>query len=146
MSQDPLTIIESSTHLFNADFVDQEDRVYAVVWAEDGTIVAEDGSKRAVFFNLEENEEFEKKGIVFRPKNHRAGRKGNKHYITVNEVLFEFDEELLDEISAQSNDDKTQDSDSEDETRNKNVYQNHKAVSVTSNDTDLMSDIDVHKL
>lgn len=154
MPRDAATILKSSTYLFDAEFVEQEDLVHAVVWPEDGNIVTESGSKRVIFFNLERNEEFDRKGIVFKPKNHRIGRKEHKDYLTVDEVLLEVDEEIIEDFLLRADESKAQTTETSDngsvdpfETAEVNQkVESERSISIKSSDSDLMSDIDVHKL
>ena len=147
------TILKSSTHLFNIESSEQEDYIHAVVWIDEGNIVTENGPKRIVFFNLESDEDFDKKGIVFKPESHRIGRNGRKEYITVDKVIAEFDHELIQEHPTQDNeigedkDDKSNESLTdpfETEEVDQNVGET-RIISTTSTDKDLLSDLDVNR-
>ena len=159
MSKEILSVLNSSTPLSNTRSVESEDRVYTVVRSEGDKILADDSSEQVVFFNLEQNREFDKKGIVFEPRSHRIGRDGNRDYITVEKVLYEFDKGVLDKISTQAksgrqeSESEPQDGDNQDQNSvgpfsteevDQNVG-NSNTISVTSTDSDMLSDIDVHR-
>lgn len=152
MSEDVTQALKSSTDLFNVESVENEDRVRTVVRSEDGNVVAGSGSERTIFFNLEVEEDFDKKGILFEPKSHRIGKNGSTDYITVEKLLTEFDESVLDRLptdsQAEQHDTDREGQDSVDAFSTTEVEQNlgdSKTISVTSTDSDMLSDIDVHK-
>jgi hypothetical protein len=152
MSEDVTQALKSSTDLFNVESVENEDRVRTIVRSEDGNVVAGSGSERTIFFNLEVEEDFDKKGILFEPKSHRIGKNGSTDYITVEKLLTEFDESILDRLlmdsQAEQHDTDREGQDSVDAFSTTEVEQNlgdSKTISVTSTDSDMLSDIDVHK-
>lgn len=152
MSENLKSKIKSATKLSSVDSVEGEDHVYAVVRSEDGRILAGEGTNQTLFFNLTSDSNFEKKGVVFEPKSHRLGRDGGKDYLTVENFLCEFDVGLLDEISKQSGIE-SEDVDQEEQSSvdpfsTKEVDQNvgeSSTISMTSTDSDMLSDLDVHK-
>ena len=152
MSEKISEILSSSTDLFSVGSIENEDQVRAVVRSEDSNVIADNGSKRAVFFNLEIEENVDKRGILFEPKHHRIGSEGGTDYITVERLLHVFDESVLDRLPTDSQteqrDTDRQEQDSVDAFSTTEVEQklgDSKTISVTSTDSDMLSDIDVHK-